>query len=577
MLHLTRSAAVGGGFFGRMLMPSAKLPVARHCSPIDPLRSMGRLPSAPAIPTVFAARATVRLLPALALAGALTIAVAPSAQAGTVWKCVGEDGVNAYVSQKVKPKDGDCTRDLSYPEASVPRPVSAHQPPDAQVQPLTTSIPGGPAQPPLMTAVPADAAPPPAQLPQAQALPPSASAVAASGDVVDYGDPNAAAVVAKLRDPNASFRYVQIGDSHTAGDFLTEELRARLQARLGDGGIGWAMPMSVPGQRLARVNFDYQGWALVNSRTNVPADYPFGGFIARVVADHAVLTMKSKQGATVQTVTAIIRQAPGDAPLTVSDADGRQQSLQSPAADGQWHSATLTARLPLVVIAEHSPGTAIGGWWLSGGQPGAIVSAVGINGSEQSQWDRWRSGWMQDMDPGQPDVIALAYGTNEAFHKGGDEGQVRADLESAIDRLRQRFPNAAVMLLGAPESLTSRRGSCGLRAPDLDAVQRIQKEVAASKRTLFWDWQQAMGGTCSMKRWIAEGLGRGDGVHFTAAGYVRLGDDLYQGLDGLAQKFAQGQVRRTPISTAQPCARAGAGVACGGAPALPAAALSANR
>ncbi|MBS0465039.1 MAG: hypothetical protein JSS03_08625, partial [Proteobacteria bacterium] len=83
---------------------------------------MGRLPSAPAIPTVFAARATVRLLPALALAGALTIAVAPSAQAGTVWKCVGADGVNAYVSQKVKPKDGDCTRDLSYPEASVPRP-----------------------------------------------------------------------------------------------------------------------------------------------------------------------------------------------------------------------------------------------------------------------------------------------------------------------------------------------------------------------------------------------------------------------------------------------------------------------
>jgi lysophospholipase L1-like esterase len=69
-------------------------------------------------------------------------------------------------------------------------------------------------------------------------------------------------------------------------------------------------------------------------------------------------------------------------------------------------------------------------------------------------------------------------------------------------------------------------------------VQRIQKEVASQRKTLFWDWQQAMGGHCSMKRWIGRGLGRGDGVHFTAAGYAQLGDDLYQGLDGLARRWA---------------------------------------
>ncbi len=453
----------------------------------------------------------------------------PPVHAGILYKCVGGNGVAAYVSQRIE--GSTCSVVSHYVSESQRRSQMRDPAGDAQVNfgaPATaaTAAHRAPADPGQDNLEPSSARPSDARNGTADAV--------LSGHVADFGDPNAGSVAAKIHEPGNGFRYVQIGDSHTGGDYLTDQLRMRLQARLGDGGDGWAMPMRVPGQRLARVLYDVNGWELINSRKSGPADYPFGGLIAQVASNDATLTIKPRQGNPQETITAIIRQGAHDAPLAVSDADGQQQLLRSPVADGRWHSASFSARLPVTVLARNSRDTAIGGWWLSGPRAGAIVSAVGINGSEQSHWSRWRSDWMQDLEPGQPDLIAIAYGTNEGFSKTLDENLVRDDLESAIDQLRHRFPHAAILILGAPESLTSQGGSCGVRSPALNAVQRIQKDVARNRKTLFWDWQQAMGGTCSMKRWIRQGLGRGDGVHFSAGGYAQLGDDLYQGLDGLA-------------------------------------------
>jgi lysophospholipase L1-like esterase len=481
----------------------------------------------------------------------LAIGCTPLAHAGTMYRCIGDDGVAAYVNQRV---EGASCSVVSHYDSDTPRrpeirDPAGHSQANVGTQAVSTA-----------DAHRASAGLNPDNVYQSNAADPANASARSpdtvrSGHVEDFGDPNGISVAAKIREPGSGFRYVQIGDSHTAGDYLTDQLRVRLQTQLGDGGAGWAMPMRVPGQRLARVSYDFNGWELISSRTSGPADYPFGGLIAQVVGDDATLSIKSKLGNPLQTITAIIRQGPHDAPLVISDVDGKQQLLASPIADGQWHSIGFSARLPVNVVARHSPETAIGGWWLSSSQTGAIVSAVGINGSEQSQWSRWRSDWMQDLEPGQPDVIALAYGTNEAFSKSLDQNLVRDDLESAIDQLRHRFPRAAILILGAPESLTAQGGSCGVRAPGLDAVQRIQKEVASNRKTLYWDWQQAMGGTCSMKRWIREGLGRGDGVHFSAAGYAQLGDDLYQGLDGLARRLSgndhASQGRQTPMAPPQ--------------------------
>lgn len=445
-----------------------------------------------------------RIFAGALFAGALTaIAWSFPGTTGTLYKCEGADGVPSYVSRKIP--NARCTR--IHFEAEPRNNASA---PAGPLKPSQVSVPGPTALPPLTT--------------QSVAM-------------IDFGDPNMTSALSPLHTQGRRFHYVQLGDSHTAGDFMTGRLRARLQARIGDGGAGWASPVPVKGQRLGSVEIEQAGWELQSSRRGETADYPAGGLIARPSARSAELQLSVAASGDPQTVSLLVQQQPTDAPLIVTDASGRRIAVASPIADGSWQNVEFTANLPIRMVAEESPGTAIGGWWVSGSGSGAIVSALGINGSRLAHRIRWRADWPQDLVPAHPDVVALAYGTNEAFDDKLDGEETRNDLALAVAQVRGRFPSAAVLIIGAPEALTATSGDCGVRAPSLDLVQRIQREVASAARTLYWDAQAAMGGRCSMKRWAGEALARKDGVHFTKDGYARLGDALYQ---GLVQPSAEG-------------------------------------
>ena len=327
---------------------------------------------------------------------------------------------------------------------------------------------------------------------------------------------------------------VQFGDSHTAADSMTDALRNSLQSRLGDGGLGWAMPMYFNGQRMARIGYDNMGWQGVSSRSNAPDNFPLGGFFARPTQAGAQLTLKPKRSAeALQSVTLRIRQNRGDEALVLRDARGSVQQLRAAITDGTWQTLNFQVQLPFTLSAGNSTGTAIGGWWLRNrsGQ-GAVVSALGINGAELSMWQRWHAQWSNELAQIQPDVVILAYGTNEAFNPRLDLYALSQDYTQRIKQIRAAAPQSVILLLAAPESLSSKAGDCGERPKHLDVVQQLQRQIASQNHTLFWDWQQAMGGACSMKRWMAQGLAAPDAIHFSAAGYNRLGQQL--ALDVLA-------------------------------------------
>ncbi|PIT56526.1 GDSL-type esterase/lipase family protein [Snodgrassella alvi] len=325
---------------------------------------------------------------------------------------------------------------------------------------------------------------------------------------------------------NKSISIVQLGDSHTAADYLTDAARVRLQQQLGNGGPGWAMPAQFPGMRLARFTYQNQGWQAVSSRTETSQNYALGGLIATPSVG-AVMTIKTREPEAEQTVIVSIRQGQNDEDLTITDSNGQQILLSALPKDNQWHFSQFTARFPITIKAGMNFQTAIGGWWTRNqNRQGVVFSALGINGFQLNQWKRWNTqAWQQELNVIAPDLIILAFGTNEAYN-GVEIETVKQNLLETITQIRTASPNSAIMLLGAPESLKSTAGSCGLRPEKLTELQAMQKEVAQSQHILYWDWQAVMGGECSMKAWINQGLARGDGVHFTASGYQRLGKAL---------------------------------------------------
>lgn len=364
----------------------------------------------------------------------------------------------------------------------------------------------------------------------------------------NFNEPNSQKLITAIQDKK--LHVVQLGDSHTAADEMTDNMRQQLQATLGNGGMGWGMPMYFTGNRLVRYGYDKNGWQPISSRTQQNENYSLGGLIAIPQYNGASLTIKAKRSEALQKFKVSIRQSANDEALIGNDAQGRPIRIEAPIKNGTWQIAEFEAQMPFSIRAQQVQKTALGGWWGQNAQGnGAIVSAIGINGAQLSYWERWNSkGWQDELKAVAPDLLILAYGTNEAYGDNLDVGRARQILVEQIQGIRAASPSTAIMIMSAPESLKGIGGSCGTRPVKLTAVQQMQREVAQQQRTLFWDWQQAMGGACSMRSWINQGLARRDGVHFSATGYQRLGQQVAQDILSFNPK-ANSHQDRQPVNS----------------------------
>ncbi|MBS9779573.1 MAG: hypothetical protein KGV51_03000 [Moraxellaceae bacterium] len=341
--------------------------------------------------------------------------------------------------------------------------------------------------------------------------------------VHDYGDKNISHLKNAYQQGN--LHILQIGDSHTAGDYFTEQLRKRLQRELGDGGLGFAYPDKLKGQRNARHGYS-SSWDTDSSKHNKwGGNYPIGGVVATANSPFNRLTLTSQYYAGDTQTADIVVYGDRGQQLTLSN---RYGSKSLPLVRSGWQTLQSSITFPTSIQAD--TGVKIGGFWLKHNS-GGIVSAMGINGSTQDYWNRWRSNLAQSLAFSQADLVILAYGTNEAFRS--DASSLTTDMNNAIRNIRQGLPNASILIVGAPESLKSTKGQCGRRSTHLDSVQYQLRQTAQNNHTLYWDWQEAMGGRCSMKSWVNQGLAVRDGVHFQRAGYNRVANDLYNNLKPL--------------------------------------------
>lgn len=333
-----------------------------------------------------------------------------------------------------------------------------------------------------------------------------------------------------LRGERVSLSVVQLGDSHTAGDFFTDRVRKRLQAIFGTGSIGWTAPINVPGQRNALVGYDNNGWMLISSRNAEAPEFPMGGYIARPdkAGAELVISPKNPVNNIVPIKVMVRRFYPNLPPPEVEGAMGDIFSMNVP-PDGRWHNTLVILQPPLRFRAMVPGQYELGGIWFNNQSTGVTLSAIGLNGAQQTIWNKWKRGWIErDLVESRPDIIIISYGTNEAFNDDIDLENMKANLADGVRHLRYVFPQAVIVIVGAPDSLRKNGRNTmycdGQRPSMLDGVKVTERNVAILEHTLFWDWQAAMGGKCSMMGWRDNGLAAKDGIHFSESGYYRSAD-----------------------------------------------------
>lgn len=350
------------------------------------------------------------------------------------------------------------------------------------------------------------------------------------GSIINYGKKP---VWANKVNQKTKFRVLQLGDSHTAGGFFTDELRGKLQAQFGNGGIGWVTPNKVSGQRMSNVSYSGSGWKTLTSRKDIE-DFPIGGVLANNTSDERMTLFSENSVQNNVRLTFMVRAIQANYPLMIN----ANEKFEFINADkrGKWSYHSMDISLPVSYQANSGDSWEIGPINIENANSGgAIVSAMGINGSQFTHWDKWNQSWDKDLKETKADLIILAYGTNEAMNTNIDIVDTEQHWLNNIQRIQRSLPNASILIIGAPEFLTSKVGECGVRAPMLDEIQDMQKRVAQKAKVMFWSWEQAMGGKCTMSSFIAGGLAAKDGVHFSASGYKVIAAKLAKDIINLAK------------------------------------------
>jgi len=367
---------------------------------------------------------------------------------------------------------------------------------------------------------------------------------------------------------------IQLGDSHTANDSFSAQLRRRLQARFGDAGRG-LLPAGIPFRSFlpegAEVTLG-DGWDQV-AWFNPAGPPPFDISGVRITTAQAGATMglAATGGETIEDALVEIVRQPGGGTLELQGDGGTAVPLATAgrAEGGEIYRLALPAGTHRLDLRARGDGpVSLLSWGYERRGPGIVYLNHGTIGATASVLDNLDPPTLQrEMAFLDPALILVVFGTNEGFAPHVDPDDYAAEFTEKIRVLRQSAPDAAILVVGPPDAarLTSRPDGLACTAmplpkatkkpakkavvapqwrtpPMLAVVRAAQRGVAAREGVFFWDWEAAMGGACSMVRFVAEGKALADHVHMRSAGYHETADALFDRLMQGYETYRGGRV-----------------------------------
>jgi lysophospholipase L1-like esterase len=346
---------------------------------------------------------------------------------------------------------------------------------------------------------------------------------------------------------------LQIGDSHTAADFMTGELRRLLQARYGDGGAGYmsaGRPHMGVRSSAFRINVS-QGWSYEALQQSVDvAKFWLSGFNAIAKEEGESISFRSETPFNFDRIEIQALRQPRGGTIEIR-LDGVFQSEVSLAGEARepvviqlLPERSATDRVREITITTKGEGVVnLSSVAVHNRQSGISYNSVGFPGATVDIVNKFDEVILEnELKRLNPQIVVLAFGTNEGFNDTLELDRYRQSYERAIGKIRRALPNAAIVMMAPPDAARGPKkqdsdkndkspppkaaredGDCGeWKTPaNLNRVRDLQEQIAKRHRLVYWNWASIMPAECGADRWanLSPPLVAKDRVHFTMEGY----------------------------------------------------------
>jgi hypothetical protein len=296
-----------------------------------------------------------------------------------------------------------------------------------------------------------------------------------------------------------SLRILQIGDSHTAADYFTGEVRRLLQARFGDGGVGY-MEAGRPhaGVRHSAINIEASaGWTYTAlQRTSDKDGFYLSGYNAQAARAGETLTFRSEKGVQWDVMEIEVLVGPNHGAIEVRT-DGVPVAVHQLKSDRKERMVLRTSTNgrainlhQLTIKTLNDAPVSIASVALFNSQTGLSLSKVGYPGATVDILNKLDDRVFTDeLRRINPHMVVLAFGTNEGFNDNLNLVTYANNYLNVVQKIRQTLPDAKIVVVAPPAA--SRGGPCN-SPPNLERVRARLIELAQDEKLQSWDWSSIM-------------------------------------------------------------------------------------
>lgn len=325
-------------------------------------------------------------------------------------------------------------------------------------------------------------------------------------------------------------RAAVIGDSYIEGDIFTQDVRRLLQSKYGGRGVGYmAMHSDFPGFRRSIVQSD-EGWTVKDIRHSAHDNIkPLSGTYC--IASSGAKTTFRKAGnasATPWSVSRLLFFSDRSGGITVTT-DAGTETHQVEASDNLQYIET-TGETAKYVFKTDIDSLKVLGTWLDD-PTGVSVDCMSMRGNSGASHRYISRPLAASMAASVDyDLIVIEFGTNVISSAQTDYSSYGIVMGRVIDRLRECYPNAAIIMLGVGDR-GEKIGTEVKSMPVVAAMTGAQRDCAKKKGIMFWDMRAAMGGNNSIVDWRKRGLVNSDYIHLNHKGGSVLAEEFVKSLE----------------------------------------------